>query len=393
MPVDDDGSFGTVYLDYSHRDRDTYGWYDYAVWGATATKREIITDGVTLKYAISPEVKGHELKLVTGVDYYDSVNRILGGGSGMSLSTDDLKISKKEVGLYGLAEYEVADRIFATGGVRRQEAKYFFDRYDTPFFTTKDPQETLFSGGLRYEYAERSNVFVKAEETFRFLATDEWYDTWSGLNTDLKQQRGIEYRAGVRHDMGGVVELSASPFFVTNKDEIFLDPTLGGQGKNSNYDRTRRLGIDLGKKVHLLKVVDVPVLNFWDIFSGYTYLEPEFDGGKFDGKLIPMTARHQASLGMNAGFKNGLSLDLTGRFTGSRYAINDTYNTTSKVKPYVVLDSKVSYKFKSAEIYMGVNNILAEKYYSCVVKSASGTNKDYFPAPERSVVLGMKYHF
>ena len=389
-----DGEHGKVTADISHRDRDTYGWYDYGVWGATATKREIKTDAFGLKYAVTPRAFGRDLSLVTGVDYADAQNHILGSGAGMSMSTDDLTVTKKEIGIYALGEYELMDRVFVNAGARNERAKYIFDRYDMPFYTTQDPQETLFSGGMKYEYARNSNVFVSAQETFRFLATDEWYDTWSGLNTGLKQQTGVEYQAGVKHAFSDAWDVQATPFYSMNHNEIFLDPTLGGAGKNSNYDRTRRVGIDLGQTFHAVKLIPLHGIARWDIFTNYTYQDPTFDGGKFAGNVIPMVPLHALMLGMDVGWTHGFSWNLAAHYTGSQYAINDTANATSRVKPYMVVDTKFAYTMKSgAEVYVGVNNIFNEKYNSYVVKSASGTNKDYFPAPECNYVAGMKYKF
>ena len=389
-----DAEHGKVMMDVSHRDRDTYGWYEYGMWGATATKRDIKTDALGLKYALMPQVFARDLSLVTGVDYSRAQNRILGSGQGLSMSTDDLMITKDELGLYALSEYEVVDKVFINAGLRHERAKYVFDRYDTPFYTTQVPRETLFSGGMKYEYAERSNVFVSAQQTFRFLATDEWYDTWSGLNTDLKQQTGVEYQAGVKHSFNDIVDVELTPFYAVNRNEIFLDPTLGGAGKNSNYDRTRRAGVDLGQTFHAARLIPFNGLSRADVFTQYTYQAPVFDGGKFDGKTIPMVPVHTLSLGMDIAWMNGFSLNMAARYTGARYAINDTANATARVKPYVVVDAKLAYTMKSGtEVYGGVNNIFNEIYDSYVVKSASGTNKDYFPAPERNYVMGVKARF
>jgi len=389
-----DAEHGKVTADISHRDRDTYGWYDYGIWGATATKREIKTDALGLKYAAVPQLLGRDLNLVTGVDYTDAQNHILGSGAGMSVSTDDLTITKKELGIYALGEYELMDKVFLNVGARHQRAKYFFDRYDAPFYTTQDPQETLFSGGMKYEYARRSNVFFNVQETFRFLATDEWYDTWSGLNTDLKQQTGVEYQAGVKHAFGDVLDVEATPFYAVNDNEIFFDPTVGGMGKNSNYDRTRRVGIDLGQTFHAGKFIPLRGILRCDLFTQYTYQDPMFDGGQFDGHSIPMVPAHLLMVGTDVAWTNGLSWNLAARYTGSQYAINDTANATAKVKPYVVVDTKLAYALNcGAEVYVGVNNLFDEKYDSYVVKSASGTNKDYYPAPERNYMAGMKYKF
>ena len=395
MPFEADGSRGTLYLDYSHRNRDTYGLLDYTLFsaGSTATKRGIDTDGVAAKYAVSPKVLDRDLKLVTGADFYQDRNRILGSGEGVSAITDDLVITKRELGVYGLAEYEPVDKLFVNAGIRREQAQYIFNRFDQLFYTTKNPHDTVFSGGVRYEYAERSNVFVSAQETFRFLATDEWYSTFDGLNTNLKQQTGVDYRAGVKHDLGGMADISATPFYIENKNEIFVDPTLGFQGQNSNYDRTRRIGIDLGQTFHVLKLAPIKGLEHLDVFTNYTYMRPEFVGGTFDGKLIPMVPEHTLSTGWDVGLAKALSWRVAGYFTGCEYAINDTANATAKVKPYTVVNTRLTYKFRLAEFYVGVNNLLDEKYNEYVVKGAKSLNKDYFPAAERNYVAGVKCQF
>ena len=119
-----------------------------------------------------------------------------------------------------------------------------------------------------------------------------------------------------------------------------------------------------------------------------------FIGGKFNGKVIPMAPCYALTLGMDVGWTTGFSWNLAGRYTGAQYAINDTANATARMKPYVVADTKFAYTMKNgSEIYLGVNNIFNELYDSYVVKSASGTNKDYFPAPERNYVMGVKAKF
>ena len=389
-----DPGYGKVTADVSRRDRDTYGWYDYGIWGATSTARDIVTDAAGLKYTADPEIFGRDLSFVAGIDHAKARNHIRGGGEGMSASSDDLTVTKKELGIYALGEYALTGEFFLNAGARRQRARYVFDRYDTPFHAAQAPEETLFSGGARYAYAPGSNVFASVQETFRFLATDEWYDTWSGLNTDLRQQTGVEYQAGVKHVFGDLYELQATPFYAVNHDEIFLDPTLGGAGRNSNYDRTRRIGIDLGQTLHLAPALPGRRITRWDIFMNYTCQDPLFDGGKFDGKSVPMAPRHALAAGMDIGWARGFSWGLAARFTGSQYAINDTANEGPRVKPYIVVDTKFSYALKEGvEVYAGVNNLFNERYDSYVVKSASGVNRDRFPAPERNYAAGMTCRF
>ncbi len=389
IPFDASGEYGKVALEYSHRNRDTFGFLDYGFGFTQGTTRLLSTDGLTAKYSWDHTILGRPFSLIGGGDFYDDQNNI------RSTSGDDLTITKRDLGLYGHAELEAIDRVFIDGGVRRENAKYLFDQYNLASFFTREPQITVYSGGVRYEYARGSNVFVKAQKTFRFLSTDEWFSTFSGLNTNLKQQEGMEYQAGIKHNIHDTLELSATPFYIRNKNEIFLDPTLGGGfGDNSNYDRTRRIGVDLGGRLDILKVAALPHLSRFNAFLNYTYEDPEFDAGKFDGKFIPLVPKHQATAGVDVALENGLALNVTGRFIGAQFAINDTANTSSQVKPYAVLDTKLTYTLKNgAEVFFGINNLLDRKYYEYVVKSTSSNNKDFFPAPERNFMGGVKLKF
>ena len=82
-----------------------------------------------------------------------------------------------------------------------------------------------------------------------------------------------------------------------------------------------------------------------------------------------------------------------GRYTGPRFAINDTLNETSPIKPNYVLDTKFSYENDPLEIYVAVNNITNAIYSSYVAKSLFSSAKDHFPAPETNFTAGVNLKF
>ena len=220
----------------------------------------------------------------------------------------------------------------------------------------------------------------------------EWFSEWTGLNTALKHQEGVEYQAGVVHRVGAL-RLDATGFDKRNKDEIFVDPTIGSFGDNSNYDRTERLGLELGANWDLRQAFDAQVLKSWNIFANLTEIAPRFDGGAFDGKDIPFVPRSQARAGMSAMFTSGVGFDVSGRYTGAQFPINDVRNVRPKVKPTVVVDTRARFAWKSGEVYAGVNNLFSEKYSDYVAFGQSSGNTDYYPAPTRNYVFGMKQRF
>jgi len=380
--------WGRFVLDTSYRNRDTYAMFSAYDFG---TKREIDSLGLLGKYAFDQKIFGRNFNLVTGVDYYDVDNDIWGSGS----NSDDLTITKRELGFYLFSEAETLDDFYINAGTRRQRADYIFDqRSGVANYDKERAEEWVHMVGSRYDYARGSNVFFNVQQTFRFLATDEWYSTWTGLDTDLKQQTGIQYEFGAKHNLNDITTISLTPYWLSLRDEIFFDPTAGGGwGANNNYGKTRRIGIEVGQETDLLKLVDSDLFSNLKITTTYTYQEPEFISGNSDNKRIPLAPEHQASLGLQMEIWDQYLASLTGRYMGSRYAINDTLNETPRLKPCTVFDLKLSYAPDPFEVFVEINNIFNEKYFSYATKSTSSPAKDYFPAPERNVRFGMYIRF
>lgn len=383
-----DMDLGTFVIDVSYRNRDAYSWFYYGGW-PTATKYMIDTKGITAKHIYNGAFSGREFNLVTGVDYYD-VEHII---KGSEWNWDDLTIYKEELGFYVYSDYELLNKLFINGGARYQKADYRFDqRAASVRYETKNPSESVFMGGAKYEYADGSNLHFSVQETFRFLATDEWFSTWTGLNTDLNQQTGIQYEIGIKHNFFDTILLNATSYCIDLKNEIYLNPAVY-PGHNENYDRTRRKGVELGLTLDLMKLADISFLDNLSLYTNYTYQQPKFRGGDYGDNDIPMVPRHQANVGLMASFFKNYRLTFAGNYVGERYAINDTGNETPKVKDHVVWDGKILYKNDFLEIYASVNNIFNEKYNTYVVKSTGSTLKDYYPSPERNFVAGVSISF
>jgi len=378
---------GKIAIDSFYRNRDAYSWFYYGGW-PTATKYKIDTRGLTFKNIQNRNIADKEFNLVTGIDYYDIKHTIRGS----EYNSDDLTIYKDEIGFYGYSEYELFRDLFLNGGARYQRAKYRFDQQkSSPLYTTRTPSETVFIGGAKYEYAKGSNVRFNIQENFRFLATDEWYSTWTGLNTNLKQQTGIQYEMGIKHNIDDALMLEMTPYVIDIDNEIYVNPAVY-PGNNENYPKTRRKGVELSMDSDLFKFRSSPYLDKLWVFANYTYEQPKFRGGEYDDNDIPMVPRHKANAGLNMDFLKNYEVSLIGKFVGDSYAANDAKNELSKVKNHVTLDARAAYKKSLFEVYCGISNIFDEKYYDYVVRATgASTKKDYYPAPERSFEMGAIY--
>ncbi len=383
--VTDSASFS---LDTFYRNQDKYSWFYYGGF-PTATKYNIDTIGITTKYAYHGRIGKDDFNFVLGVDYYDTEHGILGS----EWSSDDLTITKEETGIYGYSEYEMINNLFATGGMRYQKAEYIFDqKKSSVVYEKKKPSETVFMAGLKYDYAEGSSAHINAHETFRFLATDEWYSTWSGLKTNLRHQKGIQYEAGVRHKINDHITAGITPYIMKLEDEIYVNP-YPSPGQNENYDKTERKGAEVMLQADMSGIIKLDFVDGFNVFLNYTYQQARFEGGEYSGNDIPLAPRNMANAGVSAGLFNDYKISVTGKYTGEKYAINDVRNELSKVKGCFVLDARLVYKKHNMEFFAGVNNILDKEYYSYVAKSSSSNKKDYYPAPMRNFEIGARYHF
>jgi len=297
-PWPEDLYFGDFVVDLFYRDRDVFDTFF-----GSETDRSIDTKGITAKYIFDHTVFDREVNFVTGIDYYDHENDIIGQGS----NAVDLTVSKEEFGIYGFLQYELMKDFFVNGGTRYHTADYAFSQRNVAVDEKQSPEEWVSMGGFKYEYAKGSNLHLNVQQTFRFLATDEWYSSASnpdwgitpGLNTDISQQTGIQYEMGLKHNFHDAVIVNVTPYWMDLKNEIFFDPVALA---NTNYDKTRRIGVEVGSRVDLKEFVDADFLDKFEFFSDYTYQNPQFNEGANDGKDIPLVPRHQASGGIVAEF-------------------------------------------------------------------------------------------
>lgn len=386
-PWPENTDWGHFSLNLSYRNKDSYASFAKFF----NTKRDIDAFGLNGKYTFNQTLFNKDFNFVTGIDYYDTNNHILGS----EFNSDELTISKKESGIYLFSEYEALENLYVNAGSRFQEAQYTFDqKASTVNYSTRTPRESVNMAGMKYEYAKGSNIFWDVQQTFRFLATDEWYDSFTGtLSTNLKQQTGIQYEAGIKHNFNDTTVVTVTPYWMDLKNEIFLNPSAGFFGSNDNYDKTRRRGVEIGQETKISEIMDIKCLDGVSVFTNYSLQDPRFLEGPNDGKFIPAAPRHQANTGLTAGFLKHFSASLSGKYVSSTFAINDTLNTTPPVKPYWTLDGKISYETKNLEIFAALNNITDEQYYTYIVKSTTSTAKDHFPAPGRNFLAGTKLKF
>ena len=378
--------WGRIEMDVSYRHREVENFLDFpATFYTYQDERHLATWGVTPKYILEKNLWNHFNKLILGLDFYRSTSVVDSDSVFFGFpSSNRSEITKKSTGLYLLDEFYILDNLIFSPGYRYEWVTYdIFQRTPRAKDETTDG-EPAYSLSLDYLFGKRSSAFLSAKRSFRFPVSDELILVFPEfkVNPKINPQTGYHYEAGVRHSFTDQIETNLTLFWVDLHDEIFFNPVTF---TNENYPNTRRLGIELGVKVRPFEW-----LSLW---GNYGYIKPQLRGGPFSGNDIPGVPRHKGSVGADIHVWKGLQLDGGANFVGSSYLISDFANQVEKLDWYYTIDAKLSYAWKGLKAFVGVNNLLNQKYSEWAVTNATGTTQLFYPSPVRNYLCGVSYNF
>jgi iron complex outermembrane receptor protein len=272
----------------------------------------------------------------------------------------------------------VSKRLFLDLGYRRAAVKYDLNSPADRTFSLN-----MFRSGLTYLYADGSKMFVSADRSFRtHLLSGEFSPTI------LPPQTSWQFQAGLKHSFGRLFSASATGFQINTNDEIFYDPKPGqpgGFGRNLNYPKTRRQGVELS--------VESDPVESLHLSTSYTLMAPTLGGGAYQGKRIPMVATHNFQSGATWSPLKELDIDLRARWLSGRYALSDWANAQPNWEgaQFFVADAKVVLRpVPALKLYVGVNNIF-DRAYSDAGWAGGGNPALLYPSPKRNFIGGFSW--
>lgn len=306
-------------------------------------------------------------------------------------------IDRDTLGLFAQDRVNWNDLLILTAGWRKEWAEYDFSSRPQPGPWEEDPfwdpavvDEDLRIGreaadvGLTLLAAEEFSVFAGYNRGFRFPATDEYYSIWAvpPINRDLQPQTWGTWELGFDARLLPEVSWAASVFQMDLKNELYYDPLTYS---NSNYDRTRRRGLETGLEWRLLPELTAGI--------DYTLLSAEFRGGEYDGNSVPMVPTGTGRCQISCRPLDGLEVVAVGYYVGKRRFLNDQENRYSPLGDYVTVDLKVFYRWKDVRFYAGVKNLCDREYSELGAIASFPEEPAYYPAPPRSFFGGAEYSF
>lgn len=365
--------YGPLELDLpvSFRRRNSFAHFGGAfTFNSTSVLRTVSTRP---KVSLNHKAGGFNTLLIAGAD----IDRVEGTVAGLNAERD-------RNGYYGqITISDNAANYVLSGGFRTEKTDDALDNGSaiSNRLNAYDIGASIGFGDFRLRLNHnRSMRFPRLDERTEYL-----FPTFApSFRSNLLPQTGMHYNASLRYEAESAW-LEVSYQHAKLKQEIYLDPTIGFFGTNSNYTDPTLHGV-------------FTIAGFWrahdfaQISSNYSLLRATFQGGTFDGNRIPGIAQNRAGLNVKSDWCEGFSTTLHATYVGASYLINDQLNTRAKVKSYFLLDAAASYRWQGAEIFVRVNNLTNKKHISTGVVSTAGLIGLY-PAATISVMGGVSYNF
>jgi iron complex outermembrane receptor protein len=365
-------------LETSARKKENDSFYAYT-GGTFDASTTIDTIAASPKFAINEKIFGLSSKIVTGFDYIkndeDIQNDSVFFGSPSSASYD---LSKENMAVYGTAEVSLTDKLSVSGGYRYDHAKYKSSSAGVSDSVTMD--ENLYNTGLTYQFSDKKSAYVSYARSFRYPVLDEMFNFFTNtFDSTLGPQTTDDFEIGTRIQFGPGINLNVNFFRLKTYDEIFYDSAMFA---NVNYGgNTKRKGVEI--------TVSKSFTDF-SLSGSYTYMDAEFDGGRYDGNDIPNVPSNKFTLGAEANIIENIRLNVDGAYIGSRPYISDFANAVADQKSYFYLAAKLAYMFKKGSAYVTVQNALDKEY-----SQYGGVNylgePGVYPSPKINFLLGVTF--
>ncbi len=263
-------------------------------------------------------------------------------------------------------------------------------------------------------------IFWNYSQAFRAPALSDLNSFGGDSAANLMPETAQSFEAGTRLSYQDIARVKFSYFDITTENEIAFDSSAVSQinqfGRNVNIGKTRRNGIELSGEWQAIREVLIRVtytLTRAIIRKGVD--DPATSFSPFTHRFLGQVPENKWTFGLESqplkrlgAPYDGFKVLLTGIFVGRQHPQNfetasqSLLNSTgSWIKAYQVWDLKVSQEWKQFEVFLKVNNLLDNRYFSRgVIAESFGTATtpagNYLfvtPAAPREFVLGCRYEF
>lgn len=377
----------SVYGNYFVRD----WWIAYKNPTNQGYLRDIHAIGNVTDYNLTKDVMGMNNSLIVGIrvhsDRLDDINIAGETADARTGTTTGNKINKSFIYEgYIYDELSITKNLTIAPGIRYSNIKYSREDYVLKRNDEMTIDAFVYSFGVIQKVAEHSRIYGTVSRGFQPPTLNSALNPGNiDAGVDLKAETSNNYEVGFRTEPYRWVSLNASVYRMDFDNKVISE---GGVNKNGggSYHRGVEAELELGA---------------WNGFSGFanaTWQRATFTTGTEDGKDLPNAPRKMSSFGVRykAPLENqSLVFNVFNTYVGKQYS--DAKNTeegsvdgkTGAVPSYSVVNATVNYNRKHWGVYLNVNNVLDEKYFTLRWSTWNGI----IPSPGRNFLVGVQVKF
>lgn len=361
--------------------------------------------GGGLKYILTNKLFNHNNRLIIGTDIEHQDDDRLNFSFTDDFKKDSITLDQTEqvfnLGIYLQNEFSLLDNLELSLGLRYDYYNFSVDDFLINDNNSDQSGSRSFSQlnpkvGIMYSPADSVNLYGNFSTSFQTPTTTEFInnpDGSGGLNPDLDPQETIGYEIGAKGVIQNNLQYDLALFYADIDGQLIPFEVEGFAGREffRNAGKSRQYGLEL--------LLDYLITKYVNISFSYTYLNFEFrdfriENEIFDGNDVPGIPDHQIFANIlyksDIGFYGGADLLYV-----SDFFVNDS--NSEKNGSYTVLNLRTGFERSfynkiRLNTFLGLNNILDEKYNSSVRVNAFG-DRFFEPAPQFNLFGGFSVKY
>jgi iron complex outermembrane receptor protein len=251
----------------------------------------------------------------------------------------------------------LTDGLTLSAGAREEKVRYIYKPNVGQSLKQSD-NLTAWDIGANYKFTPELSAFTNYNQAFQAPDIDRFFLFGGGFNDFIKPAKVKTLNLGLNHTvLNNRLKLVA--FYSKLDDEIYLDPTLGFFGTNSNLDKTHKYGFEIQDYFTFNHLLNASVI--------YNFTRAKIDkensgAGAFNGKDLPGVPKHSVVANINYRFYQNASLNLNHTWRSKAYAFNDFANNfNQKQDQYNSTNLAIRYTYRNVDFFASINNLFEQE--------------------------------
>ena len=333
-----------------------------------------------LSFSPSFTFENEQVSAMFGVDYYD--DEVTATANDL-YSTSEYGYTRETLAAFSSFTWRLSKEWSLAGSFRVEDTETRGNNAGVESLALDD-DEYAWSFGLIRFVGNSSRIYGMLRRFYRYPATDEVIDVFSGplpvINYELDPETGNEVELG-GDTVHGALTLGGRVFYQWMNDEIIYDSSVGMFGSNVNLEETERLGADLTASYQLSETIDASLT--------YTWVHAEIATGAYEGSKVPLVPKHKLRLQFDYGLRDTILLTAGASYTDDVHVGGDFANASDELEGYLLFDLGVRYALNDdIDVFAAVDNLFDKEY----VSTAFGPDGLY-PGVGRSGRVGLLWKF